>query len=188
MTDNRAVAPSDFTEFSVTAPHDPRLPGGGGYVVSGLYNVNPDKFSAVDNYRTYAPAYGNVSQVYNGVDFNVSARLRGGLQVQGGTSTGQQVIDSCDVRDKLPEQVSGGASSQGGIPYNPLNPYCHVAPGMTTRATAAGCTSCRGPTCNSGLRSPAARVCHCRPTGWSRARWRPFPLDALFRGTRPTSR
>ena len=96
VTDNLAVAPSDFTMFSVTAPNDPRLPGGGGYVVSGLYNVNPDKFSAIDNYRTYAPVYGNVSQVYNGVDVNVSARLRGGLTVQGGTSTGQQVIDSCE--------------------------------------------------------------------------------------------
>ena len=51
---------------------------------------------------------------------------------------GQQVIDSCEVRDKLPEQVSTGASSQGGIAYNPTNPYCHVAPGVTTRATAAG--------------------------------------------------
>jgi len=138
VTDNLAQAPSDYTMFSVTAPVDSRLPGGGGYVVSGLYNVNPDKFSAVDNYRTYAPAYGNVSQVYNGVDFNVSARLHWGLTVQGGTSTGQQVIDSCDVRDKLPEQMSMGASSQGGIPYNPANPYCHVAPGITTRATAAG--------------------------------------------------
>ena len=48
------------------------------------------------------------------------------------------MIDSCDVRAKLPEQVSAGASSQGGIEYNPMNPYCHVAPGVTTRATAAG--------------------------------------------------
>jgi hypothetical protein len=138
VTDNRAVSPSDFTQFSITAPSDPRLPNGGGYVVSGLYNVNPDKFGLTDNYRTYAPAYGKVSQVYNGVDINVNARLRNGLQLQGGTSTGQTVIDSCEVRDKLPEQVSGGASSQGGIAYNPVNPYCHVAPGITTRATAAG--------------------------------------------------
>ena len=138
VTDNRAVTPADFGTFSVPVPNDPRLPGGGGYVVSGLYNVNPDKFGLTDNYRTYAPAYGDVSQVYNGVDVNVSARLRGGLQVQGGTSTGQQVTDSCGVRDALPEQVSGGASSQGGIPYNPTNPYCHYAPGVTTRATAAG--------------------------------------------------
>jgi hypothetical protein len=138
VTDNRAVGPSDFTEFSVTAPLDPRLPGGGGYAVSGLYNVNPDKFGQTDNYRTYSPAYGNVSQVYNGVDVNVSARMANGLQVQGGTSTGQQVTDTCEVRAKLPEQVSSGASSQGGIPYGPTNPYCHVAPGITTRATAAG--------------------------------------------------
>ena len=62
MTDNRAVTPADFTMFSVTAPNDPRLPGGGGAVVSGLCNVNPDKFSAVDNFRTYAPAYGDVSR------------------------------------------------------------------------------------------------------------------------------
>jgi hypothetical protein len=138
VTDNLAVTPSDFTQFSVTAPIDPRLPSGGGYVVSGLYNVNPDKAGQTNNYRTYAPAYGKVSQMYNGVDVNVAARLLGGLQVQGGTSTGQQVTDSCDIRDDLPEQVSGGASSQGGIPYNPLNPYCHNAPGITTRATAAG--------------------------------------------------
>ncbi|HLG59186.1 MAG TPA: carboxypeptidase regulatory-like domain-containing protein [Vicinamibacterales bacterium] len=138
VTDNLAVSPSDFTKFSITAPLDPRLPGGGGYLVEGLYNVNPDKFGQTNNSRTYAPAYGNVSQVYNGVDVNISARLRNGLQVQGGTSTGQSVVDSCEVRDKLPEQVSTGASSQGGIAYNPVNPYCHNAPGFTTRATAAG--------------------------------------------------
>jgi hypothetical protein len=138
VTDNRAVSPSDFTEFSVTAPLDPRLPGGGGYVVSGLYNVNNDKFGQTDNYRTYSPTYGDVSMVYNGFDVSVNARLRNGLQLQGGTSTGEQVIDSCGVRAALPEQVSTGASSQGGIPYDPANPYCYVAPGITTRWTAAG--------------------------------------------------
>ena len=75
--------------------------------------------------------------IYNGVDVNVSARLRNGLQVQGGTSTGQQVIDACEIRAALPEQVSTGTSAQGGIAYDPASPYCHVAPGITTRATAA---------------------------------------------------
>ena len=106
--------------------------------VGPIYNVNPDKFGVTDDFRTYSPAYGNVSQVYNGVDFSVNARLRNGLQVQAGTSTGQTVVDACEVRDKLPEQVSTGAASAGGIPYNPANPFCHIAPGITTRFTSAG--------------------------------------------------
>jgi len=138
VTDNRAVTPADFAAFNVVAPLDPRLPGGGGYTVGPVYNVNPDKFGVTDDYRTYSPAYGNVSQGYNGVDVSVNARLRNGLQVQAGTSTGQTVVDACEVRDKLPEQVSGGAPSAGGIPYNPANPYCHIAPGITTRFTSAG--------------------------------------------------
>ena len=45
-TDNRALAPGDFTAFSVTAPVDPRLPGGGGQTVSGLYNVTQARVHA----------------------------------------------------------------------------------------------------------------------------------------------
>ena len=45
----------DFGTFSVTAPVDARLPDGGGYTVTGFYDVNPDKVAAVpNNYFTLA--------------------------------------------------------------------------------------------------------------------------------------
>src|SRR5262249_11357378 len=144
VNDNRAVSASDFTQYSIVAPLDRRLPGGGGYTIAGLYDVNPDKFSSVDNYRTYSPAYGNISQVYNGVDVNLAARMRNGVLLQVGTSTGQRVTDYCSVRSKLPEQ---GQNSPTGLvfstgsevwAYSPANPYCHFAPGIDTRVTAAG--------------------------------------------------
>src|SRR4030095_1765452 len=58
VADNRALQPSDLTPFSVQAPFDRRLPGGGGYVVSGLYDVVPDKAGLVDNLITEAGNYG----------------------------------------------------------------------------------------------------------------------------------
>jgi Carboxypeptidase regulatory-like domain len=144
VQDNRARTVADYTPFSVVAPLDARLPGGGGYVVSGLFDVVPEKFSAVDNYATYAPDYGNISQTYNGIDVNVAARLSNRLQFQFGSTTGQRVTDYCEVRAKLPEQTFAGLypgsfSTGSEVPgFSPTNPYCHNAPGFDTRFTAAG--------------------------------------------------
>jgi hypothetical protein len=125
VADNLLQAPTDFTPFSVVAPADPRLPGGGGYVIDGLFDANPNVAGRSNNYRTYAPNYGEQYQIYNGMEINVSARLRGGLQFQAGSSTGQTVSDNCEIRAALPET---------GV----TNPYCHNAPGVTTRVTGAG--------------------------------------------------
>ena len=139
VTDNLNVSPSDFDQFSLIAPSDSRLPGGGGYTVSGLYNVKPDKFSVpVNNLRTYAPDYGTITQVYNGIDININARMRNGLQLQAGTSTGQRVTDYCDVRGQLPEQTGGFSTGSEVAAFSPVNPFCHVEPGITTRFTSAG--------------------------------------------------
>jgi hypothetical protein len=143
VTDNLALQPSDFTPFSITAPLDPRLPGGGGYTISGLYDINSNKFGQTNNYVTYASNYGNISQVYNGVDAVVNARLRN-VQFQGGFSSGERVTDYCAVRALLPELGQGlplGATFSTGseVPnFSPANPYCHYAPGITTRYTGAG--------------------------------------------------
>jgi len=135
VTDNLAVAASDYTPFSITAPSDPRLPGGGGYVVSGLFDLVPSKSGQINRYSTYAANYGTISQMYNGVDVNVAARLKQGFQIQAGLSSGARVTDYCSVRAQLPE-LTGGFSTGSEVPgFSPVNPYCHYAPGITTRYT-----------------------------------------------------
>ena len=45
VTDNLAVTPADYDPYCITAPRDPRLPGGGGYQVCGLYDIKPETVS-----------------------------------------------------------------------------------------------------------------------------------------------
>jgi len=125
VTDNRAVVASDFDPFSITAPLDPRLPNGGGYVVDGLYNVTPTKVSLNDSLTTWARNYGDQSSMYNGFQVNATARMRNGLTFQGGLNTGKTVVDTCAVRSELPETA-------------PVDPYCHNDPGFVTRVTGLG--------------------------------------------------
>ena len=134
VTDNQSVGPADFTPYSITAPSDPRLPGGGGYAVDDLYNVVPAKFGQTSNNITLAENFGEQYQRYNGVLFNVSARL-GAAQFQGGINTGKTVQDNCDVRAQVPELTTVAGVSPA---VNVGNPFCHSDPGFITKATALG--------------------------------------------------
>jgi len=55
----------------------------------------------------------------------VNARMKTGLTVQGGVSTGKGTTDNCAVRDALPEIA-------------PTNPYCHVTQGLQTQTKLLG--------------------------------------------------
>jgi hypothetical protein len=125
VTDNRAVQAADFTQFGVTAPSDPRLPGGGGQAISGLYDVNPLLFGRTDNFITQAKNFGDQSRQWNGVEVNFTARLRERLTFQGGTSTGRTTTDSCAIRAQLPETAL-------------LDPYCEVTPPFLTQFKGLG--------------------------------------------------
>ena len=105
--DNRATTLADYTPFSIQAPLDQRLPGGGDYTVSGLYNLNQSKVGQVDELAQLESNFGKVVENWQGVDVNVSARLRNGLILQGGTSTGRRLADECAVRAILPELGAG---------------------------------------------------------------------------------
>ena len=131
VTDNQAVGPEDFDTFSITAPVDPRLPDGGGYTISGLFDVKPAKFGAVNNLVILSDTIGKQTRHYNGLNVNVNARLSNGLTVQGGFSSGTTTEDICDIRAKLPELTvtNIGGTVQG---VSPLHPYCQVSSGFLT--------------------------------------------------------
>jgi hypothetical protein len=135
VTDNLLVGPGDFTPYSISAPADPRLPGGGNYVVGGLYNVVQGKFGQTSNNITLASDFGDQYQRYNGMLINVSARLGAGLQFQGGINSGKTVQDNCAVRSQLPELTTvAGVSPAVSVG----NPFCHSDPGLVTKLTALG--------------------------------------------------
>src|SRR6185503_1868611 len=95
--------------FNLTAPSDPRLPNGGGYVLEGIFDLKADRpFGLVDNYVTFAKNFGQGRiETYDGVDINVSARLRAGLTMQGGVNVGRSALNDCDIYAQLPETQTG---------------------------------------------------------------------------------
>jgi hypothetical protein len=99
VTDNVNVAPEDYDPYCIAAPADPRLPGGGGYEICGLYDINPSKFGLGNNLVTHASNYGDQKRVNDFFAVTVNARLRNGLQFGGGLDTGRSLDDHCFVVD-----------------------------------------------------------------------------------------
>jgi hypothetical protein len=120
VSENTAVTPADFTEYCVTAPSDPRLPGGGGNQVCGNYDVSPAKFGQTQTLVALASHYGDQSEVYDGLDATLSARITD-LYVSGGMNTGRTQTNNCDIVTNNP-QVNFGSPR---IPAfcNPETPF-----------------------------------------------------------------
>jgi len=141
VIDSRALTASDYETFSITAPLDPRLPGGGGYAITGFSDLKPAKFGVPgDELVTFTKNFGTQYEHWNGVDVTVNARAWRGLLVQGGTSTERKSTDNCDLLAALPEvgiagatvlNAGTGATTVGitsTLPASMPLQYCH-APG-----------------------------------------------------------
>jgi hypothetical protein len=104
VTDNRALTPADFTPFCVTAPSDQRFAGGGGNQICGNYDVVPSKYGLSQNFVELASHYGNQTEVYNGIDATINARVNR-LIVNGGLNTGRLETNTCDIVMGYPQLV-----------------------------------------------------------------------------------
>jgi hypothetical protein len=108
----------DWASYTITAPSDSRLPGGGGYPVT-VFVANT--LTPAQNFLTRESTYGEGGRerdaFYDGVNFNVNARLQNGLFVSVGTQTGRRVDDRCHVVTNY-NNVSTDAAFNGPNPRN----------------------------------------------------------------------
>ena len=112
-TDNLDLAAGDFQSYCVTAPTDSRLPGGGGNQICGLQDIKPAYFGLTpDNFVTKASKYGDVQDVYSGIDLSLTGRFARGGVASGGISAGRQRTDFCDVSAKA--QIGSNTDTTAG--------------------------------------------------------------------------
>jgi hypothetical protein len=114
-THNTALTADDFDQVTLTAPLNSRLPGGGGYPVTFLVRNGRQATVGVSApYFTRTQDFGDETHYWHGVDVNLSARMRGSLFVQAGTSTGRGVNDACEIetaRFGRPQRIINGQAT-----------------------------------------------------------------------------
>src|SRR6185436_4950062 len=126
-TDNLLVAPGDYDAFTLKAPVDPRLPNNGGYVISGLYDLNPAKRGLVDNFRTFSKNLGDEPQnIYTSYNISLNARLAAGTVIQGGVDMGRAALEGCSVVDS-PQQLMQQTATGAAITTAPAS-WCKNTP------------------------------------------------------------
>ena len=125
VADNLLVAPGDFDEYCVTAPTNAQLGSISGNQICGLYDLNPAKLGAVETLRTSAEGFGSMSEVWQGVDVNMSARFDR-YTLSGGLSSGTvgNIRDACFTIDS----PQGNVSDSGGDGIAPGLYQCDVRP------------------------------------------------------------
>jgi hypothetical protein len=103
VTDNVLTTAADYDTYSLVIPNHDRLPGGGG-TASFVAITQAANTRGSQLYMTSETDYGDARTSYwHGADFTVTARLATGLTVQGGTSTGRGVRNTCEITAALPE-------------------------------------------------------------------------------------
>jgi hypothetical protein len=152
-----------YDPFCVTAPTDARLPGGGGNQLCGYYDINPTYFGKLDRLVTFAKNYGTQTDVFTGVDVNLTARLPRGALIAGGVSTGHEIQDNCDVVGK----VDNAGNTTGNIGIG----------SFSVAALSIGVVSSLGAAPNiQGVASPSTVYCRIDP---------PFQTDVKVYGIYP---
>jgi hypothetical protein len=127
---NTALTPADYQSYCITAPSDPRIPGGGGNQICGLYDIVPGKFGLVNNVLKLVPDAvpgAKQEEVYTGYEFAMNARFKNGAILNGGVSFGRTVYDDCWANNypNITPQSQAVAALQGGVQPR-TSDFCHL--------------------------------------------------------------
>ena len=127
---NYTSATHDF--FTVVAPLDPRLPGGGGYTILGL---NTDKVTQPFGQPNAVTLMKERERVFNGFDTNFVWRGPRGFRINGGTSTGRTKNDTCLAQLDNPNVVGREGFEYQGATQGGFGPTlsCRAYVPWTTR-------------------------------------------------------
>jgi hypothetical protein len=108
VTDNVLTTAADYQPFSMPIPQHENLPGGG--QTAQYVAITPTANArGAQNFMTSEKDFADPRTAYwHGVDFTATARLPFGLNLQGGTSTGRGVRNTCDLTRALPELLGTG--------------------------------------------------------------------------------
>ena len=120
VTENTLVGPANFDEFCITAPVDPRLPGGGGNKLCGFYDIAPEFFGRAQLRVTDSREFGKQERYWDGFTLAANGRLPKGVRIGGGLDIGRQVDDHCYTVD-VPNQPAGITGGQ-----LPGGPNCRI--------------------------------------------------------------
>jgi hypothetical protein len=108
--------------YSLRAPSDPRLPGGGGYLLTGLTTgtVGPNGVATASGGPTATTLNSKLNYAYNGFDTNFVWRGPRGLRLNGGSSTYRTNRDDCSTINDFGTNPGGTGSplkGREGAPY-----------------------------------------------------------------------
>ena len=100
VLDNLAITPDDFQPYSITAPMNSLLPNGGGYEVSGLFDILPARFGQGLTVGRRPDHFGDgYSKASDFFTVSFSTRLGEGIELGGSVDTGRTVVDECVAID-----------------------------------------------------------------------------------------
>lgn len=130
----------DYDSFCLRAPTDPDLPGGGGYSVCGVRDLKPSVFAQrlpANSLIRYSDDFGGETNLYQGFDVNVEARLGSGAFLRGGIQATARTFDNCNLIAAGLDAVQT-AAWQGTEEYPDGSTACHREYGYRPDAKFSG--------------------------------------------------